>query len=199
MPRTTSGRCAKIARALCQKARSSLRGRSRNATGPLPRRPEKLTQAMSYPRLGTRFASMPLRAPSQTTRQPEPRRKSATARPGNTCPPVPPAMIMMVRAMTVSRGYSPHELPVLPVNAKQHRERRAIGEQSAAAEAHERKGEALGGQHAHVHAHVDERLRPEPDRDPLGDERRIGALESDRLASDGKGPQHQPREERDHC
>src|SRR6266581_1750233 len=166
MPRTTSGRCAKIARALCQKARSSLRGRSRNATGPLPRRPEKLTQAMSYPRLGTRFASMPLRAPSHTTRQPESRRKSATARPGKTCPPVPPAMIMMVRAMAVSRERPPHELSVLPVNAQQDRERRAIREQSAAAEAHERKSEALGGQHAHVHAHVDERLRPEPDSDP---------------------------------
>src|SRR6266704_275261 len=183
MPRTTSGRCAKIARALCQKARSSLRGRSRNATGPLPRRPEKLTQAMSYPRLGTRFASMPLRAPSHTTRQPESRRKSATARPGKTCPPVPPATIMIVRDIAVSSRPSPQHLPVLPVNAKQHRERHAIGEQSAAAEAHERKGEALGGQHTHVQAHVDERLRPEPDRDPLSDERRVRALESDRLAS----------------
>src|SRR6266702_3275413 len=198
MPRTTSGRCAKIARALCQKARSSLRGRSRNATGPLPRRPEKLTQAMSYPRLGTRFASMPLRAPSHTTRQPESRRKSATARPGKTCPPVPPAMIMMVRAMAVSRERPPHELSVLPVNAQQDRERRAIREQSAAAEAHERKSEALGGQHAHVDAHVDERLRPEPDRDPLSNESRVRALEGDRLASDGESPQHQPREERDH-
>src|SRR2546427_4238541 len=184
MPRTTSGRCVKIARALCQKATSSLSGRRNNAPGPLPRTPEKLTQAMSYPRLGTRAASMPVFAPSQTTRQPDWRRSSATARPGKTCPPVPPAMIMMVRAMTVSRGRSPHELSVLPVDAQQDRKRHAIGEQGTAAEAHERKSEALGGQHAHVHAHVDEGLRPEPHREPLSDERRVRALESDRLVSD---------------
>src|SRR6266705_3459609 len=202
MPRTTSGRCAKIARALCQKARSSLRGRSRNATGPLPRRPEKLTQAMSYPRLGTRFASMPLRAPSHTTRQPESRRKSATARPGKTCPPVPPAMIMMVRAIAriVARScaYTSHEMPVLPVDPEQDRQRQAIRKEAAPAEAHERKREALGGQHTHVHAHVDERLHPEPHADPLSDQRGVRTLQRHGLAADGECPQHQPGEKRDH-
>src|SRR5712671_6123026 len=179
MPRTTSGRCAKIARALCQKATSSLSGRSRNSSGPLPRTPEKLTQAMSYPRLGTRAASIPVFAPSQTTRQPDRRRSSATARPGKTWPPVPPAMIMMVRATMASprsRAGSAHELAILPIDSQQHREREAIREQAAPAEAHERKGEALGGQHTHVHAHVDERLHAEPHPDPLSDQCRVRAL-----------------------
>src|SRR5947209_18843068 len=200
MPRTTSGRCVKIARALCQKATSSLSGRRNNASGPLPRTPENRTQAMSYPRLGTRAASMPVFAPSQTTRQPEWRRSSATARPGNTWPPVPPAMIMMVRATMASlrsRADSAHELAILPIDPQQHRERQAIREQAAPAEAHERKGEALGGQHAHVHTHVDERLHPEPDPDPLSDQRRVRALQGHRLAADGECPQHQPRKERD--
>src|SRR6266851_7048289 len=179
MPRTTSGRCAKIARALCQKATSSLSGRSRNASGLLPRTPEKLTQAMSYPRLGTRAASMPVFAPSQTTRQPDWRRSSATARPGKTWPPVPPAMIMMVRATMASPRSctdSAHELAILPIDPHQQRERQAIRHQPAPAEAHERKREALGGQYTHVHAHVDERLHPEPHPDPLSDQRRVRAL-----------------------
>src|SRR2546430_1170747 len=183
MPRTTSGRCAKIARALCEKATSSFSGRSRNARGPLPRTPEKLTQAMSNPRLGTNAASMPVFAPSQTTRQPDWRRSSATARPGKTWPPVPPAMIMMVRATMASPSScagSAHELAILPIDPHQNGESQAIREQSAPAEAHEWKGEALGGQHAHVHAHVDERLHPEPHPDPLSDQRGIRALHGHR-------------------
>src|SRR5438309_5750306 len=201
MPRTTSGRCAKIARALCQKATSSFSGRSKNVSGPFPRTPEKLTQAMSYPRLGTKAASMPVFAPSQTTRQPDWRRSSATARPGKTWPPVPPAMIMMVRATMASPrscADSAHELAILPIDTQQHCERQAIREQAAPPEAHERKGEALGGQHAHVHAHVDEGLNPEPHPDPLSDQRRVRALECDRLAADGECSQHQPRKERDY-
>src|SRR2546430_8518535 len=201
MPRTTSGRYAKIARALCQKATSSLSGRSINASSPLPRAPEKLTQAMSYPRLGTRAASIPVLAPSQTTRQPDRRRSSATARPGKTWPPVPPAMIMMVRATMASPSScadSAHELAILPIDPHQHRERQAIRQQPAPAEAHKRKREALSGQHAHVHAHVDERLHPEPHPDPLSDQRRVRALECDRLAPDGECSQHQPGKERDH-
>src|SRR5437899_6035167 len=201
MPRTTFGRCAKIARALCQNARSNLAGSRKNAKAPLPRTPEKLTQAISYPRLGTRAASMPVFAPSQTTRQPDWRRSSATARPGKTWPPAPPAMIMMVRATMASlrsRADSAHELAILPIDPQQHRERQAVREQAAPAEAHERKREALGGQHAHVHAHVDERLHPEPHPDPLSDQRRVRALQGHRLAADGECPQHQPRKERDY-
>src|SRR5437667_3987916 len=197
MPRTTSGRCAKIARALCQKATSSLSGRKRNASSPLPRTPEKLTQAMSYPCLGTRVASIPVFAPSHTTRQPALRRWSATARPGKTCPPVPPAMIMMVRAMMASRRCPSHQLAIFPIDSEQHRERQAIREQAAPAEAHERKGEALGGQHAHVHTHVDKRLHPEPHSDPLSDQRRIRPFQGNRLAADGECPPHQPRKARD--
>src|SRR5215831_2728333 len=40
---------------------------------------------------------MPARLPSQTTFQPVSRRYSATASAGKMCPPVPPAMIIMVR------------------------------------------------------------------------------------------------------
>src|SRR5258708_25001452 len=104
---------------------------------------------------------------------------SATARPGKTWPPVPPAMIMMVRATMASprsRASSAHELAILPIDSQQHREREAIREQAAPAEAHERKGEALGGQHTHVHAHVDERLHAEPHPDPLSDRCRVRRL-----------------------
>src|SRR5262245_20129166 len=43
---------------------------------------------------------MPDRLPSHTTFQPLPRKCSATASAGKICPPVPPAMIMIVRLKT---------------------------------------------------------------------------------------------------
>jgi len=62
--------------------------------------------------------------------------------------PVPPAMIMMVRA-TMASGRScadsAHELAILPIDPQQHGERQAIRKEPAPAEAHERKREALVG------------------------------------------------------
>src|SRR5882672_5419997 len=96
---------------------------------------------------------MPDSEPSHTTRQPAARKASATARPGNTCPPVPPAAIMTVLGTAISLLLScthpAHDLAVLPVDAQQNRERRAVREQPAPAEAHERQRQALGWQHAH--------------------------------------------------
>src|SRR5215510_11767323 len=114
---------------------------------------------------------MPDCDPSQTTRQPDARRASATARPGNTWPPVPPVAIMMVLGMVISLrascAHPAHDLAVLPVDPQEDRERDAVRQQPAPPEAHERKREALGGQHAHVHAHVDEHLHAEPHAYPL--------------------------------
>src|SRR5499427_619404 len=202
MPSTTSGRLARIARALCQKATSSLSGNGNTATGPLPRTPENLTASISYPRPATSDASIPVADPSQTTRQPEARKASATARPGNTWPPVPPAAIMTVLGTVISLrascAHPPHDLAVLPVDPQQDRERDAVREQPASPEAHERKREALGGQHAHVHAHVDEHLHAEPHAYPLRHERGVGTLQRHGLAPDGEGAHHEPGEQRDH-
>src|SRR5215471_3568374 len=102
---------------------------------------------------------MPDCEPSHTTRHPEPRRTSATARPGNTWPPVPPAAIMTVLGTAISlrdgsRAHPAHDLAVFPVDPEEDGDRRAVREQPASAEAHERQREALRRQHAHVHAHV---------------------------------------------
>jgi hypothetical protein len=63
----------------------------------LPRTPAKRTRAMVKPRGGISRSSMPPRTPSHTAFQPCARKCSATASAGKMCPPVPPAMIMMVR------------------------------------------------------------------------------------------------------
>src|SRR5262252_8620347 len=132
---------------------------------------------------------MPDCDPSQTTRQPDARKASATARPGNTWPPVPPAAIMTVLGtvtpLRCSSAHPAHDLAVFPVDPQQDREGHAIREQAAAAEAHERKREALGRQHAHVYAHVDEYLHAEPHAYPLRDERGVGTLQRHRLSPDG--------------
>src|SRR4051794_29721498 len=106
---------------------------------------------------------MPSRVPTQNTRAPRETSFAATARPGNTWPPVPPVVIITVAVMDVARSYreSPEQAPVLPIDAQQDRDRDAVRDDAAAAEGQQRQREALGGQHAHVHAHVDERLHAE--------------------------------------
>src|SRR5258705_223000 len=138
---------------------------------------------------------MPDSDPSHTTRHPAARKASATARPGNTWPPVPPAAIMtdlgtMVSLRERSCTHPAHDLAVLPIDPQQDRERYAVRQQPASSEAHERKGEALGRQHAHVHAHVDEHLHSEPHAYPLGDERRVWALRHHGLAPDRESAHH---------
>src|SRR5215831_6434905 len=198
MPSTTSGRRARIARALCQNATSSLSGRRNSASGPLPRTPENLTGSISYPPAETSDASIPVAEPSQTTRQPAARSASATASPGNTWPPVPPVAIMTVLGTVMSLrpscAHPSHDLAALPVDSHQDGERDAVGEQPAPPEAHERQREALGGQHAHVHAHVYEHLHAEPHAYPLRDERGVGALQRHCLAPDRERAHYQPGE-----
>src|SRR5882724_3320677 len=131
MPSTTSGRFARIARALCQNASRSLSGRSRSATDPLLRTPEKFTADISYPYLAASPDSIPDSEPSHTTRHPAARKASATARPGNTWPPVPPAAIMTVLGTAVSLrerscAHPAHDLAILPIDPQQDRERHAV-------------------------------------------------------------------------
>src|SRR3954470_18512400 len=99
---------------------------------------------------------MPAFAPSHTTRQPASRMRSATASAGKMCPPAPPAMIMMVLDMSPRRsfGASPHHLPRLPIDPQQDGERDAVGDQAAAAEAHQGKGQSLGREKNPKYAHT---------------------------------------------
>ena len=73
---------------------------------------------------------------------------------------------------------------VLVVDAQQNRDRDAVRDDAAAAERQQRQREALGGQHAHVDADVDERLHADPHADALRDERRERTLEPRRLPTD---------------
>ena len=88
-----------------------------------------------------------------------------------------------------------HHLAVLPIDSQQNGQRNTVGQDAAAAEAHERQGKALGRQDAHVHAHVDQRLHADPYRDTLCNQRREGALQIDCLPAHGKRAQHQPGEQ----
>ena len=96
-PSTTAGRTSRSAASDCQQARARLKGSRSTVIRPLPRRPPNCTAFISIPRPGTNLASMPAGLPSQTTRQSRSRIRSATARPGKIWPPVPPAMMRMVR------------------------------------------------------------------------------------------------------
>ena len=97
MPSTTAGRTARSSRNACQNARSSVSGSSSLVSTPLPRTPPNRTQRIGMPWRGTIEASIPPGLPIHTTLQSRSRIACATASPGITCPPVPPAMIMRVR------------------------------------------------------------------------------------------------------
>ena len=96
MPSTTSGRTLNITRALCHSASERRNGNISHVPAPFRRKPEKRMISISCPCRGASVVSMPPSVPSQTTCQPAFFMYSATASPGNTCPPVPPAMMRMV-------------------------------------------------------------------------------------------------------
>src|SRR6185437_13392433 len=89
------------------------------------------------PCCGTSVASIPPRVPSQNTRAPRETSFAATASPGKTWPPVPPAVIITV-ALIVARpsgsvrcrsyDVSLEQPAVLPVDAQQQCEGDAVGE-----------------------------------------------------------------------
>src|SRR4029079_3741739 len=87
------------------------------------------------------------------------------------------------------------ELAVFPIDAEEYRERHACSDQRAAAERKEREREPFGGQHAHVDAHVDDRLYAEPQAYALRNEGREVALEDRRTPADRKRPRHDPAED----
>ena len=95
-PRTTSGFLRPMILRASRHAASSANGPSSSVRSPLPRTPRNATPSKSTPCCGTSFASMPSRVPSQNTLAPSATSFAATASPGNTCPPVPPVVIMMV-------------------------------------------------------------------------------------------------------
>ena len=74
----------------------------------------------------------------------------------------------------------------------------AVRDDAAAAEREQRQREALGRQHAHVDADVDERLHADPHADALRDQRRERTLEARRLAADRVRAEQEPDEQRDH-
>ena len=98
MPNTTGGRSRRRMAPACHKARPSMNGSASKRRTPLPRKPATPIHSIGMPALGTSTASRPCRVPIQATGTPRARSRSATARAGNTCPPVPPAMISTGRA-----------------------------------------------------------------------------------------------------
>ena len=95
-PRTTSGGAAGTRARRRRTPRPARTDRAASPPSPLPRTPRKQTLSKSTPCCGTSFASIPSRVPSQNTRAPRVDSFCATARPGNTWPPVPPVVIITV-------------------------------------------------------------------------------------------------------
>src|SRR5574340_895332 len=206
-PSTTSGRRLLIARSAATQARTSANGPTTSVARPLPRMPRNGTASNSTPCCGTSVASIPPRVPSQNTRAPRAASFAATARPGKTWPPVPPAVIITVALIFLpASGFAAcgsldeplQHAAVLVVDPQQQRERDAVGDDSATAEREQRQRQPFGRQHTHVDAHVDERLHAEPDADSLRAERRERALETRREPADRPGAVEKPDEERDH-
>src|SRR6478672_5473824 len=131
-------------------------GPNRSVRHPLPRMPRNARLSKSSPCCGTSRASIPSRVPSQNTRQPRAISFVATASPGNTCPPVPPVVIMTVATTPFtdafprvwrasvgvgsrrSYGEPAEDLAVLVVDAQQHGHRDTVDNDAAAAERQQR-------------------------------------------------------------
>ena len=92
-PTTTSGRNRSINANADQSERPSFQGASSRLVQRLPLKPEIGSVCSEMAARGTNVASMPREVPSQDTWQPRSRRTAASASPGNTWPPVPPAMM----------------------------------------------------------------------------------------------------------
>ena len=95
IPRTTSGLRLRRMVSASMQAFINIRGALITASRPFPRSPETESQSNAMPFSGTTRFSKPLCVPIQLTRQPLSCRLWATASAGNTCPPVPPAIITM--------------------------------------------------------------------------------------------------------
>jgi hypothetical protein len=82
--------------------------------------------------------------------------------------------------------------------AQQDRQADAVEQHARTAKAHQRQGQALGGQQAQVHAHVDEGLHADPDADAFGGQAGEHLFQRDRLAADVEGALDEPVEHRHH-
>src|SRR5260364_185835 len=119
IPSTIFGRMRASSRALCTHARNKLNGNSRMARSPLPRTPPKSTRSIATPCFGASLASIPNGLPIQTTFAPRALRDCATASPGNTCPPVPPAAMSTVRGRDAG---APLQKALEPFSVRLHKE-----------------------------------------------------------------------------
>jgi hypothetical protein len=90
---------------------------------------------------------------------------------------------------------SAHERAVFDVHPQHDRQRHQVHQDRRAAVAHQRQGQPLGGQHAQVHAHVDEGLAADPDADALHHQAGEHAVERDGLAADDEDAARQPEEQ----
>ncbi|KFB71290.1 MAG: hypothetical protein AW09_003578 [Candidatus Accumulibacter phosphatis] len=89
-------------------------------------------------------------------------------------------------------------MTVFPVDPEQNGQRHAVGQNPRTTETHQRQRQTFGRQQAGIYAHVDERLHTKPDTDTLGDERRVQAIERDRLPANRKRTLDDQGEEENH-
>src|SRR5439155_6427753 len=149
------------------------------------------------PAVGTSLASTPVSVPRNDTSAPRARSSRPTARPGYTCPAVPPP------AITIRMRPSP--LPfhrrVAWIDGRRssdryqraHRDQRH--DQRRSSERHERQRDAGDRKHARGASEVDERLCPQPRRDARGEESAEGVRRADgdahaRVDEDAEERQH---------
>src|SRR3984957_4323167 len=132
----------------CTTALKILKGANSHAANPLPGTPFPRTHSMGNPLAGTNRDSIRAGTPSHTTGTPRSRSTFATLRAGNTCPPVPPAMM--------STG--PWLIGVLPACASPPH----ASCTSLRAGSGEGQAKSLGGQPPYFAAIVAKGLTPQP-------------------------------------
>src|SRR5918997_3619587 len=133
------------------------------AAGP-PARPCRGREWSLYPALGTRSASMPEAAPTNSTDAPLARRLSATHSAGIACPPVPPPAIRTRGGAWFDFSGS---LTILryPV---QHPYGREADQHARSPVAHERQGHAGQWEHAHRSPYIEDSLGRDRGGQPSG-------------------------------
>ena len=128
--------------------------------------------------------------------------RSASASAGNTCPPVPPAMIMTgarsLRAAPPAAARSCRKLRPRGGRAAACRPRRSATSMLRAAVRQERQRQALGRQQPHVHADVDEGLQADPHAEAGGDAgvQRHAGVGRERARREAAQHQHEERPSR---
>ena len=169
------GRTRRTTRRAASTARSMRHGIASSASRPLPRTPLTSTWSSGMPVGGTSVPSRPWVEPSQLTGDAA-RLQGARDREAREDVPAGPAGEDQHRAVAAAHGagssgcggfqrhlgFAPRELVA---RAQDQADRGAGHQQAGAAGAHQRQGQALGRQHAQVHADRDERLHADPQAD----------------------------------